>query len=416
MEGVEVPPYFLCPISLEIMRDPVTLPTGITYDRESIERWIFSGKHKTCPVTKQPLTEDLDITPNHTLRRLVQAWCAANASNGVERFPTPRPPVDTAQITALLEEAKRPPTQLAALRKLKAIASESDRNKRCVEASGAVNVLASIIERSMCNSLNLEDEICDGMESTSATEEALAILCSLQLSDKSLAGLIQRDVNFVELLTKVLGRSSNRSRSYSLLLFKSLLSVFAPARLLSLKQEFFEEITKVVQDQISHQATKAALQVLCVVSPWGGNRLKTVQAGAVRVLVELLMDEQEKRMCEMMLVILEQLCACAEGRAELVEHAAGIAVVSKKIHRVSRLATKTAVKALYLVAKSSPSPAALQEMLQYGAVSKLCLLLQMECEGTTMGRIREMLKLHAKVWRNSPCLAPRMKTSYPLNW
>ena len=35
---VEVPCYFLCPISLSIMRDPVTLPTGITYDRDGIKR------------------------------------------------------------------------------------------------------------------------------------------------------------------------------------------------------------------------------------------------------------------------------------------------------------------------------------------------------------------------------------------
>ncbi|WOL11877.1 hypothetical protein Cni_G20641 [Canna indica] len=414
MEGVEVPSYFLCPISHEIMRDPVILPTGITYDRENIERWIFSDKHQTCPATKQSLVpEDLDITCNHTLRRLIQAWCAANAAHGVERFPTPRPPVDMAQIAALLEEANRPQTQLTALGKLKAIVLESDRNKRCVEASGAVDVLASIVERSIRDSLKMEEELCDVVECTTATEEALAIFCSLQLSEKSLLHLTQRDVDFVELLTKALGRPSYRLRSYSLLLFKYLLSVVDPARLLSLKREFFEGITKVLQDQISYQATKAALQVLCVVSPWGKNRLKAVQAGAVRVLIELLLDEKEKRKCEMILMILDQLCACAEGRAELVEHAAGIAVVSKKIRRVSQLASKMAVKILYSLVKCSPSPAVLQEMLQYGAVSKFCMLLQMECDAKVREKIREILKLHSRDWRNSPCLAPQLKASYP---
>lgn len=32
-----VPNHFRCPISLELMKDPVTLSTGITYDRETIE-------------------------------------------------------------------------------------------------------------------------------------------------------------------------------------------------------------------------------------------------------------------------------------------------------------------------------------------------------------------------------------------
>ena len=36
----EVPSHFLCPISLQIMRDPVTLPTGISYDRAAISRWL----------------------------------------------------------------------------------------------------------------------------------------------------------------------------------------------------------------------------------------------------------------------------------------------------------------------------------------------------------------------------------------
>ncbi|CAM8957107.1 unnamed protein product [Rhodiola kirilowii] len=43
--GVElaIPSHFRCPISLDLMKDPVTLSTGISYDRESIETWIENG-------------------------------------------------------------------------------------------------------------------------------------------------------------------------------------------------------------------------------------------------------------------------------------------------------------------------------------------------------------------------------------
>jgi hypothetical protein len=75
---IDVPSFFVCPISLEIMKDPVTVSTGITYDRESIEKWLISKKNKTCPVTKQQLSDYTDLTP--TLRRLIQAWCTLNAS------------------------------------------------------------------------------------------------------------------------------------------------------------------------------------------------------------------------------------------------------------------------------------------------------------------------------------------------
>ncbi|KAG8051798.1 hypothetical protein GUJ93_ZPchr0001g33134 [Zizania palustris] len=46
------PPDFRCPISLDLMRDPVVSASGQTYDRESITRWFGSGK-STCPKTGQ---------------------------------------------------------------------------------------------------------------------------------------------------------------------------------------------------------------------------------------------------------------------------------------------------------------------------------------------------------------------------
>ncbi|KAI9107682.1 hypothetical protein K1719_021345 [Acacia pycnantha] len=102
MEEIEVPQYFVCPISLQIMKDPVTALTGITYDRESIEQWLLKAKEHKCPVTKQPLPRGSDLTPNHTLRRLIQAWCSENAALGVDRIPTPKsshqnPPPETCQ-------------------------------------------------------------------------------------------------------------------------------------------------------------------------------------------------------------------------------------------------------------------------------------------------------------------------------
>ncbi|GMJ06734.1 plant U-box 23 [Hibiscus trionum] len=105
MDEIDVPPFFICPISLEIMKDPVTVSTGITYDRASIEQWLFSGKNTACPVTKQVIS-DSELVPNHTLRRLIQSWCTLNACHGVERIPTPKPPISKAQITKLLDDAK----------------------------------------------------------------------------------------------------------------------------------------------------------------------------------------------------------------------------------------------------------------------------------------------------------------------
>lgn len=67
------PLHFLCPVSLEVMRDPVTLCTGITYDRSSIHTWLHTTGHNTCPVTNQTLANK-DLLPNLLLRRLIHKW------------------------------------------------------------------------------------------------------------------------------------------------------------------------------------------------------------------------------------------------------------------------------------------------------------------------------------------------------
>ncbi|CAJ1948424.1 unnamed protein product [Sphenostylis stenocarpa] len=68
-----VPSDYRCPISLELMRDPVVVATGQTYDRGSIKLWMDSG-HNTCPKTGQTLSHT-DLIPNRALRNMIATWC-----------------------------------------------------------------------------------------------------------------------------------------------------------------------------------------------------------------------------------------------------------------------------------------------------------------------------------------------------
>lgn len=398
MDEIDVPRFFLCPISLELMKDPVTLPTGITYDRESIEKWLFSGKNNICPLTKQALAADCDLTPNHTLRRLIQSWCTMNASNGIERIPTPKPPISKIQIAKLLNDAKSPELKIKCLPKLHSIASESAANKRCMEAAGAVEFLASIV------SSTVEE---------ASSDEALSILYTLQVSEAALKTLIGKNGKFIKSLIRVMQRGNYESRAYAVLLLKSMLELAEPMQLISLQTELFIELVQVLHDQISQQASNAVLKLLIQLCPWRRNRIKAVKAGAVPVLIGLLLDSSERKACEMMLMVLNILCGCAEGRAELLEHGAGLAIVSKKILRVSSVATDKAVRILLSVSKFSASPAVVQEMLQLGVVAKLCLMLQVDCENKAKEKAREILKLHARAWKSYPCIPKSSLSSYP---
>ncbi|KAK6160386.1 hypothetical protein DH2020_003767 [Rehmannia glutinosa] len=76
-EQIPVPPEELrCPISLQLMYDPVIIASGQTYERVCIEKW-FSDGHNTCPKTQQQLPH-LSLTPNYCVKGLVASWCEQN--------------------------------------------------------------------------------------------------------------------------------------------------------------------------------------------------------------------------------------------------------------------------------------------------------------------------------------------------
>jgi hypothetical protein len=54
-----------------------------------------------------------------------------------------------------------------------------------------------------------------------------------------------------------------------------MMEVADPMQMIRLETEFFVEIVQVLHDQISQQATSAALKLLIQLCPWGRNRIKT---------------------------------------------------------------------------------------------------------------------------------------------
>ncbi|KAJ1703715.1 hypothetical protein LUZ63_003494 [Rhynchospora breviuscula] len=89
--NLPLPPEELrCPISLQLMYDPVIVASGQTYERVCIEKW-FNDGHKTCPKTQQELAH-LCLTPNYCVKGLIASWCEHNG------FPIPESPPDNFDI------------------------------------------------------------------------------------------------------------------------------------------------------------------------------------------------------------------------------------------------------------------------------------------------------------------------------
>ncbi|KAE9598906.1 hypothetical protein Lal_00022389 [Lupinus albus] len=73
---VPVPADFCCPLSLELMTDPVIVASGQTYERIFIKNWIDLGLN-VCPKTRQTLSHT-NLIPNYTVKALIANWCESN--------------------------------------------------------------------------------------------------------------------------------------------------------------------------------------------------------------------------------------------------------------------------------------------------------------------------------------------------
>ncbi|CAD6343260.1 unnamed protein product [Miscanthus lutarioriparius] len=305
----EVPSHFLCPISLQLMREPVTLPTGISYDRAAIIRWLAAPHLRRRP-----------HLPGHALARV-----PLTRGGGRRRRGRAAGPVPGAEVAALLSDAAA--AQVEALKRLRELVAECEDNRAVLESQdGVFDALSRVVSSA---------DAC-----STAREEAVGVLASLRIPEPELAGVVARHSNLGEALTAVLRSSNLKSRANAALLVRSLSEAAWPAWVIGLSQELLAEVVRVVRDRVSTQATKAALHALAALCPYGRTRVKIVGAGAVPAIVDLLLDDPERRVNEIALVALDRLCKCAEGRAELVAHAAGLAVVGKKVLRVSEAASE----------------------------------------------------------------------------
>ena len=76
-EAAEVPDDFICPITAEIMTDPVSTSDGFTYERAAITEWLRTKD--TSPKTGATL-ESKALIPNYSLRSVIRTFNEAGAA------------------------------------------------------------------------------------------------------------------------------------------------------------------------------------------------------------------------------------------------------------------------------------------------------------------------------------------------
>ncbi|KAJ6687663.1 WDSAM1 PROTEIN [Salix koriyanagi] len=380
-EELVIPNQFVCPISLDLMKDPVSLSSGITYDRESIESWLDGGNF-TCPVTNQVL-RSFDQIPNHSLRKMIQDWGVANRSYGVERIPTPRVPVSGIQVSELLfilEDSVRSLNGrrcLELVQKVKKWGSESERDRLCVVANGAITVFSAAFDAfARDNSFETNANLLEEILSSMSWMFPLSQLHSLDHhTEAARARLGSQDS--LRCLVWLLKCGDLSAKKDSLIALKELVS----------------------SDQKHAEALAAIEEASEFTSPSSSTskaiRSELVKMGLVSLLLELTVDS-ERSTSETALGVFDMLCDCEEGKEEAYRNALTFPVLVKKILRVSELATQFSVSAIWKLGRHENEREKvnifLAEALQVGIFQKLVLLLQLGCGSVTKEKATELLK------------------------
>ncbi|KAF6159789.1 hypothetical protein GIB67_030047 [Kingdonia uniflora] len=72
---------FVCPLTKQVMRDPVTLENGLSFEREAIETWFKecteNGRKIVCPITQREL-KNINLNPSISLRNTIEEWTTRN--------------------------------------------------------------------------------------------------------------------------------------------------------------------------------------------------------------------------------------------------------------------------------------------------------------------------------------------------
>jgi len=74
-----IPNEFLCPITTDIMTDPVLLTDGQVYERKAIEQWLKTSNKS--PMTNASIDKNV-VIPCFVLRKLIQEFIAKQDASG----------------------------------------------------------------------------------------------------------------------------------------------------------------------------------------------------------------------------------------------------------------------------------------------------------------------------------------------
>ncbi|KAJ8629027.1 hypothetical protein MRB53_022350 [Persea americana] len=289
--ATQFPEDFKCPISLEIMSDPVILSSGHTFDRSSIQRWLDSG-NRTCPISQLPLPQHPSLIPNHALRSLISNFTLASS-------PKLQPcPSNQTLLSALSPSSpsSSSPSQLDSLRHLHALAKHNPNFRREITDSGAISAVLRCLAAASYHDKALQ-------------EAALAVLFDLSLDDDNKVGLVAEGA--VAHVVAALRNGTPSCRALAATMMTSLGVVEVNKATIGDDPGAIQALVCLLRDGKGRGRREAATALYTLCS-FPENKRRAVESGAVPVLLELAGSGVERAV-----EVLGLLGKCKEGRGEM---------------------------------------------------------------------------------------------------
>ncbi|XP_023544487.1 U-box domain-containing protein 8-like [Cucurbita pepo subsp. pepo] len=281
------PDDFKCPISLEIMSDPVILSSGHTFDRSSIQRWLDAG-HRTCPITQLPLPQNPNLIPNHALRSLISNFNPVSLSKPFLPHPSPQ-----TLISILISPSSSLDSKLDCLNQLARVSKRDSAMRRRLTESGAVSAVLK----------------CVGSDDPRLQEKGLSLLLNLSLDDDNKVGLVAEGA--IGHTVAALQARSPDCRAVAATMLTSLAVVEVNKATIGAYPHAVRSLVCLLRNG-NYREQKEAATALYAICSFPRNRLRAVECGVVPILLKIANSGLDRAV-----EVLGLLAKCREGREEM---------------------------------------------------------------------------------------------------
>lgn len=346
---VNPPAEFLCPITLDLMVDPVIVATGQTYDRTSITRWIQAG-HPTCPKTGQKLLHK-ELISNFALRSLISQWCEDNnvpfgddgirrgRKNGAGMHHVESTGVDleaiklTATLLCQKLAAGNAHVQKQVARELRLLSKIGPEYRICIAEAGGISFLLPLLSS------------CDAK----TQEHAVTTLLNLSIVEDNKKEIV--GAGALDLIIEVLksGHTMESRENAAAALFS--LSVSDEVKVeIGSKFDAIPSLVILLHEGSIQRGKKDAATALFNLAVYHGNKAKIIEAGAVPTLLALLSHESAT-VADACAAVLALLATSPEGTVALRD-AAAISTIVPLLRHGSPKVREYATSVLLAMCKS----------------------------------------------------------------